>query len=551
MTPKPLRATCVVAASGCSATLLLGVSGALILQGHDGLAAMLGMMGAVFLASVIVVPVLNATRSDDIVGALQARQANPMVTTLAQCILAICTLGLIAAELTAGGWLVARLSGLPFGLATAILAGVMGLVVIGSALGKLHLGHAAWVDGWIAAFIAVTLFILLAAIARPGMVPGSAVLMEPALGDIARLETQLLGKRLADPALLKPHAVPFLRTDVWNFLALITCLAGGLALLWPTRASTQTSRGARVGILATLAPVLLLAPFAAEAKRALLVAFDAGVRPSALPNWLETYQRLGAVQVCGSTSSDAAVVSKACGKGVGSQGFMRWHEAVFAPDALALAGLDSLALSGPLLWLLAVGVLLAVLVITLRLTGSATRSLGITGSGAGSAGGALVAVGGIVAWLQPTDSLTMVAWAASLALAGLGPVCLAVCVFGQVSGRAAAFAMLSGLALTVLLVLTPRYLPLSVADMTGALANAPPAIVRRIAMVRDSLATMPAGEAKVALALTAERLARDHIVWLSLKPIASGVWGFLLGAIVLSVGQLLARLLGRSQSHKV
>jgi Na+(H+)/acetate symporter ActP len=543
-----------VAASGCSATMLVGGAGALTAQGHDGLATLLGFAGAVFLAVVIVVPLLNATHSGSIPDAMRNRRVGSGVIGLAQFILAVCTVGLVAAEITAGGWLMARLSGLSFGVASMVVAGLMALVVVGCAFKEPRLRPAAWIDGLIAALIVIALLMLLSMIARPGMVPGSALLMEPALSDIARLETQLIEKRLADPALLKPHAVPFLRTTLWNFLALIACLAGGLALLWPMRAGVQTtwSRvGARVGILATMAPLLLLAPFAAEAKRALLLAFDGGLRPSALPNWLQTYQALGAVQICGSTSLDAAAVTRACGKGVGAQGFMRWHEATFAPDALALVGLDALGAPTPVLSLFGLSVLLAALILTVNLTGSATTSLGRdAGPLTVLARVALVAAGGLVAWLQPADSLTLVAWTASVALAGLGPVCLALSVFGSVNGRAAVLAIVIGVVLTSLMILAPRYLPLGVADLTGALANAPPTIVRRIATLRESLATLPTGDAQAAAALMAERLARDHVTWVGLKPIASGVWGFLIGCTTLVVGQLLSGLLGYFARHK-
>jgi hypothetical protein len=260
---------------------------------------------------------------------------------------------------------------------------------------------------------------------------------------------------------------------------------------------------------------------------------------------LQTYQALGVVQICGSNSLDAKAIAKACGKGVGSQGFIRWHEVVIAPDALALVGLDALGAPTPVLWLFGLSVLLAALTLTVNLTGSATTSLGRdAGRWTGLARIALVAAVGLVAWLQPADSLTLVAWTASVALAGLGPVCLATCVFGSVNGRATVLAIAIGVVLTSLMILAPRYLPLTVADLTGALANAPPAIVRRIAALRENMATLPTGEAKAAAALMAERLARDHITWFGLKPIASGTWGFLIGSTTLVVGQLLSGWLG-------
>jgi Na+(H+)/acetate symporter ActP len=545
---------CAVATSGCSATLLIGVVGALILQGHDGLATLLGFAGAIFLASVVVAPLLNATNSGGIADVLLFHRVSPSVVGLPQVIIAICTMGLIAAELTAGGWLLARLSGLPFDQARLVLAGLLSLIVMGTAMSRQREQQAAAIDTLIAALIVITLLVLLIAITRPDIVSGSALLIEPALGDIARLETQLIEKRLADPALLKPHAVPFLRTNLWNFLALIACLAGGLALLWPMRSGVQTSRrsvGARVGILATMTPLLLLAPFAAEAKRALLLAFDGGLRPSALPNWMQAYQGLGAVQICGSNSLDAATITKVCGKGVGSQGLIRWHEVVFATDALPLVGLDALAAPTPLIWVFGLGVLLATVVTTVNVTGAATRALG---HGSGLSDGlirlALVAGGGIVAWLQPADSMTLVAWTASVALGGLGPACLVVCLFGPVNGRAASLAMTTGFVLTLILILAPRYMPLSVADLTGALANATPAIARRIASLRDILASSANAETKATALLLAERLARDHISWLGLKPIASGVWGFVAGVTTLLVGQLLFGLLGQFAPHR-
>jgi Sodium:solute symporter family len=551
MSAETSRPRPVVTASGCSAALLIGVSGALISQGYDGLAALLGFIGAIFLVSAVVAPLLTATNSNTIIGALQSQHFRPTVILLAQAVVTLCAMGLIAAELTAAGWVMARLSGMPASQASLLLAGMIALIVVVLQRRKRNLQQAGWVDGVISAVVTLSFIALLITITRPGMAPGATMVMEPALSDIARLETQLIAKRLADPALLKPHAVPFLRTGVWNFTALVVCISIGLALVWPLRSVPPTPnsrRWGRIALLATTAPILLLAPFAGEAKRALLLAFDAGIRSASLPPWLLTSQSFGAVQLCGASSIDPAAITKACGKGVGSQGFMRWHDAVIAPDALTLVGFDILATSPILMWLFGLCVLLAASVLATNLARSATLPVSLASqrwTGLSAAG--LVLGGGTLAWLQPADSLTLVAWVASVALATLGPVCLATSLFGPLNSRATALAIITGATTTLILILAPRYIPLTVTDLTGAMANAPPAILRRFMSLRDNLATLPAGEAKSALVLTMERLARENITWLGLKPIASGIWGFALGTSILAITQLAAQMLSRSR----
>jgi Na+(H+)/acetate symporter ActP len=542
MIPDPRPTPPLSASLGISAMIIVGLSGALIVQGHDGLAYLLGILGAAYLANMVVAPSLRArgqgTRGTSLPDVLAHQTNSPAVGQLVKVIIVVATVGILASEINALASVFGSVAGVQpagaMGLATtALLAGVAMFAPRGattttpqSARREVIVAVVA-----IAAVLAATLVVF-----DIGRSLGSSLLLEPALADIAKLEQSLVEKRMVDPASLKPHATPFLRTDINNFIGLIGCLAGGLALLWPLRASSSNRRFPAASYLALTALMLALTSFAAAAKRALLTAFDVGIRPNALPDWLSRAMTLDIIQLCGTANSDPVALKAACGRGVGPQGYLRWNDAVFVQDSLAIISLDAAKAPNAILWLLALAALIGAILATSSMTmnlarstspvNSATRTRGVL------CGLGLVALAGCVALARPGDSLTLVTWSASFVIAALGP---SVITGGRSGPRATALAIVAGAVVTVVLIGSARWFPLAVADWTGALVNAPPAVLKRIATLRE----VAADPAKREMLQAAERLARDHILWLGLKPHIAGLWGSLVGLAILGVSQCL------------
>ncbi len=534
------------AAGWCTAALLVGVTGVLIAQGHDGLAYTLGVSGAVFLWAALFVPAMaGSPGAASIAAYLSARHASPATGVLSSLVLLTALAGLLAAELTALAG-VLGLAGLAAPLALPVTIAVAGAGFALAASGRAGTSAAAI----FAVLVAVVLLTTLVAVSyRDG--PGALVSI-PAMGGIAELEQALLEKRIADPATFKPHAVPFLRTDALNFAMLIVCLSLGLAMLASPRvaqASANPSPSDKLpsrALLLVIGILLLLPPLAAAAKRALLALFGTGVRPAALPDWMTASLQAGLLQICGSASADPATLAKACGKGVGPQGLMRWHEAVFASDALLFAGIQAAAPAATIL----IAVIAALTVIAALWTAHRIASLVIGVSAAQLSTPALskplalliLLAAALIAYAKPADTVTLMTWSASLAAAALAPAMLAAIFASKPSALAANAAILVGAITALAMILATRYAPLELASWTNALASAPPAVARKLSTLQDAWAAAADGPGKDALLAQAEKLARDNLNWFGVKPVSVGIFGLVLGGIVVLAGAVGASL---------
>lgn len=530
----------------CSAALLAAITGALMAQGHDGLAYTLGLVGAAFLWASVLVPWMAARGPATTVPALLADQfQSRSVGALASAVLLLALLGLMAAEVT----IAARAS-----MAAALSVGGPALLIVVPALAAVVLRGSAALRLRIFALVA-TILVLLAALVELAAkdswagLPGAFVAI-PAISDVAALEQGLLEKRMADAATFKPHTVPFLRTDMMNFASLIISLSLGLAVLaqLPVRRLEAGAAGgsgqlaARAGVI-VIGCVLLVPPLAAAAKRALLSLFAGGLKPGALPDWMGLYRSTGGVELCGTTQGDAAALIRACGKGVGAQGWMRWHDAAFAPDALLFAGLETTPLGFVLVAAFAATAALAC-VWTARRAGALAGAALFSGA-EGDEGVRPVmltivslALAAGLAWLKPADAATLIAWSASLAAAALVPALIAGLVLARPSAPIALAAMAVGGGLALLLILGSRFAPLELFGWTGSLSTAPPTVVKKLATLHDTWASAADGPGKDALALQATKLARDSLNWFGVRPLAAGVLGLAGGAAFMFAGSL-------------
>ena len=543
------------AAAGCwcSVVLLVSVPGILIAQGHDGLAYTLGIGGAAFLWATLIVPVIaGSPAASSIPAYLSSRCASATTGAISSFVLLTALAGLLAAELTATAGLVRLIGGnnSTVGFVAALMLAAFGLTAAIHGTRVASSASAALVP----AIVGTVVIVLVLISPRDG--PG-ALISIPAIADITSLEQTLLEKRLADPAIFKPHAVPFLRTDALNFGMLVTCLSLGLALLASPRLNPATAEPFSVSKLAGRALMLvvgiivLLPPLAAAAKRALLALFASGVRPAALPEWMNSSLQAGMLQICGSTVTDPIILTKACGKGVGQQGLIRWHEAIFAPDALLFAGIQSASSAASILIAAVAG--LAVIATFWTSRRIATLAMGGTGAPATTAAiykpCLVVLAAAVIAYAKPADAVTLMTWSASLAAAALAPTMIAAIFARNPSVIAANTAILTGAIITVAVILAARYAPVELAGWSNALASAPSAVTRKLASLQDAWAAAAEGPGKDALRAQAEKLARDNLSWFGVKPMAAGIFGLALGCIIVLIGTVLSSIGWRKPSN--
>ena len=553
MTPEPVPSSSWTAAAGLfSATLLIGVTGAIVAHGHDGLVYTLGIAGAAFLCSALFAPLLAGNPAQRTLPALLAhRYASPTVGFIASAVIVIALLGLLAAEMLVVGRTVS-LAGIatapsPLMIAIALVAATMAAQAL-CATPRLAAVAAATVAAVAVAALPSAIFAL------SGSDGLGALISVPALPDIAALEQGLIEKKLADPATFKPYASPFLRTDLLNTLALTVCLSFGLACLAAARSysslaeSRSTRSTARAIALAGCALVLVPA-LAAVGRRSLLGVFAGGLKASALPGWLSDLRALEGVQLCGTVGGDAAALVKACGKG--QLGLMRWQDAVFAQDGLIVSALAPASWGGAATMLLAAAATLCAIWTAREIT----RTIADCALPAPSAGGshpirsygaiaAVFALAFVILAANPGPSVTLLAWSASLAAAGLAPALLAAFA-PRPSAVAALIAIPLGAAVAATLILTARYDPLDAFAMSSAVSGAPPAVIRKMATLLQSLDAVSGEPARQAVLSQIEVLARDAVVWLGLKPLSCGAIGLVLSSFVMLAGTAISALRNR------
>ena len=546
------------------AAALIGITGAIINQGHDALALSLGLAGAAFLWATHLIPTVGpAAGTTPIPAGLARRFQSPAVGAMASAILICALLILLTAELIAvSGALAALLQGFPVSplmIVTAVLAAAS---LIRWAAGG---SRAAASAARLAAAVPLAVIALLACLALlsghdgPGAIAGS-----PALPDIANLERGLIEKHLADPALFKPFASPFLRSNAVNTLAVIVCISIGFAILASSSLHTSNPLAPaernrpRVMLLAMIA-LGLIAPLAVAARRLLLMTVDGGLKADSLPPWLMNLRPSSALEVCGTPSwSGAAALGKACGKGAGAQGFMRWHDFSFAPDGVLMSVLTAqpdTILTNAAIALVLIAAGLAALATARHAAqvffAAFARLAGDPPPQRSWAMFVIVATTWLLAALfaatKPAPAATLLVWAAAIAAGGLAPALAASRV--ENPSRIAALIALPAGALTALgLILLTRYDAMDAIALTTAFEPLSPPAMRKLSTLWSALSVAQGEVAQAPILAQMQDLARDNVSWLGLKQLAAGTWGLVTGTIVMAAGQGVSALSRRLRS---
>lgn len=523
------------AAGWVPAVALLGITGAIASQGHDGLAYLLAFVAAAFVFARVFAPAMAAVpdpgqQTSPLSAYLSTRYASATLATAASAVVAMSAAMFLAAEFGVGLTALKAAGLAPYAWAAIALATGAGIAA--------HLTQAGgrrWLAGGLIILVAL---VLLAALGLLEGQDGPGVLVSaPTIANIAGLEQTLLEKRLADPAVFKPYSVPFLRTDGWNFAALVAVVSLGLAILaWTGKNSRKATRSPAGPAALAVTVLALLPPVAAAAKETILTMVANGLKAASLPAWMAAYLDAGLLQVCGQQSSDTGALVKACGKGTG--GLLRWQDLNLDPDAYLPAALDH-ALSAPVLAKAALAT-----VICLALAWSVSRLLTVASipskaPAARITGGLVIAAAALVALAAPVAPLTLVNWSASFAAASLAPAVLLAIFVRRPSVPVALLALVLGGGTAVILILGARFAPLEMFALSGQPSNLLPAVARKLAGLQEAMAGAE-GPARDALRDQAARIARDALSWGGIKPPAAGIFGVALGLAVVVAGQLIA-----------
>jgi cation/acetate symporter len=431
-----------------SGASFVGMAGSLYVLGYDGLAFVLGWTGGYVLVAVLLAPYLRKFGAYTVPDFLGTRYGGNLPRLLGIIVLFAASFTYVTAQIYASGIIASRFLGIDFQY--AVFAGLAGILVC-SMLGGMR--AVTWTQ--VAQYIILITAYLLPAIwmsyVKTG-VPVPQIMYGSILGDIASME-QTLGVAVKDF-----HALPFDGNGLWSieardFFFLILCLMVGTASLPHILMrffTTPTVREARKSVAWSLFFIFLLyftAPaYAAFAKFNVMDMFvQAGgvLAYDQIPDWMYRWGNIDGnalIKVCGVAVTDQAAVIAACGAD---------KAAGFGFADLSL-GKDMIVLSTP------------------EIAGMPWFVIGLVGAGGfaaalSTADGLLLAIANalshdiyykmidpkadtsrrlmmakallllvavcaaVLAGTKPADILSMVAWAFSLAAAGLfAPLVLGV-----------------------------------------------------------------------------------------------------------------------------
>jgi cation/acetate symporter len=482
------------AADWMSGASFVGMAGALYVLGYDGLAFILGWTGGYVLVAVLIAPYMRKFGAYTAPDFLAARYGGDWPRIIGIIVLICCSFTYVTAQIYASGIIASRFLEIPFDY--AVWAGLAGILVC-SMLGGMR--AVTWTQ--VAQYIILIVAYLVPAIWMSRVATGDFI-PQIAYGDIlqqvAALEAQLLevAGGAAAPfgmdqtgAAVGPHLEPYGGEGFWSresrdFYMLVFCLMIGTASLPHILMrffTTRTVREARKSVGWSLLFIFLLyvtAPaYAAFAKFNVFSLFTEGgglLAFEQIPAWMQRWGSIGGnslLTICGASVEAMEAVREAC--------VAKGHETAFPISELMLHR-DMIVLSTP------------------EIAGMPWYIVGLVGAGGfaaalSTADGLLLAIANglshdiyfrmvdpeadtrkrltvakvilvlvaiaaaLTASTKPSDILSMVAWAFSIAGAGLFAALVLGVWWSRTTRQGAVAGMIAGFGVTMFYLLMSRY----------------------------------------------------------------------------------------------
>jgi cation/acetate symporter len=433
-----------------SGASFVGMAGSLFLLGYDGLAFVLGWTGGYVLVAVLLAPYLRKFGAYTVPDFLGSRYGGNTARTIGIIVLFCCSFTYVTAQIYATGIIASRFLGIGFEI--AVFVGLAGILVC-SMLGGMRAVTWTQVAQYIVLIVAYLIPVIILSAKVTG-VPIPQIMYGEVLQKIAELEPQIGAP--------KAHMVPFLTYDPLNFFALIFCLMLGTAALPHILMrffTTPSVRQARKSVGWALFFIFLLyftAPAYAAFAKFEIYSNVIGAQISALPEWVSIWGNIGLVTI----------------KDMNADGILQLAEFTINRDVIVLATPEIAGLPYVIAGLVAAGGLAAALSTADGLLLAIANALSHdvyykmvdpqadTKRRLVVSRVLLIVVAIFAAWLastKPSDILSMVAWAFSLAASGLFPA-LVLGVWWKRANKAGAIAgMASGFAVCLIYLIGTRY----------------------------------------------------------------------------------------------
>ncbi|OYW67007.1 MAG: cation acetate symporter [Bosea sp. 12-68-7] len=473
------------AADWMSAASFIGMAGTLYLLGYDGLAFILGWTGGYVLVATLIAPYLRKFGCYTVPDFLAFRFGGNAARIAGIVVLMSCSFTYVVAQIVGTGLIGARLLGMSFEV--AVFVGLVGILVC-SMLGGMRAVTWTQVAQYIVLIVAYLVPVVILSTQKFG-IPIPQLTYGTVLSEI-QIKEAALGVSAA-----ASHSMPFARYDPLNFFALVLCLMVGTASLPHVLMryfTTPSVREARSSVAWTLLFIFILyftAPAYAAFAKLEVFTNVIGKPLGELPGWLYSYGKIGLIQVCGTNAVDLATITAACGKIAGHTGILQLANFTIQADAIVIATPEIAGLPYVVSGLVAAGGLAAALSTADGLLLAIANALShdvyarMINKNAPVARKLIIArviliiVALIAAWVaaqRPADIVAMVAWAFSLAAAGLFPA-LVMGIWSKKTTAAAAVAGIwAGFLATLTYLVVTRYFPGFGVNVLGMYSNVHP-----------------------------------------------------------------------------
>ena len=445
-----------------SAASFIGMAGSLYFGGYGGLAFVLGWTGGYVLVSILMAPYLRKFGQFTVPDFFSARYGGNVARGLAVIVLITASFVYVVAQIVGVGIITARF--LDIGFEIACFVGLIGILVC-SMLGGMK--AVTWTQ--VAQYIILIIAYLLPAILMSVKVTGVPVPQLMYGFALERIEILEQGFRAAGmippPGVTGWHTAPFIGANgqfsmsaMVNFFALVFCLMVGTAALphiLMRYFTTPSVREARQSVAWSLFFIFLLyftAPAYAAFGKLEIYQTVIGQPISALPAWIKNWQLMSPYGVNWINIVD-----------VNRDGILQWGEFRIHPDVVVLATPEIAGLPYVIAGLVAAGGLAAALStadgLLLALANALSHDVyykmidrnAPTAKRLVISRGLLVVVALLAAWAAGSmgaDILFLVAWAFSIAAAGLFAALVMGVWYKKTTNTAACWGMVVGYVVT-------------------------------------------------------------------------------------------------------
>ncbi len=548
-----------------SGASFVGMAGTLFLLGYDGLAFVLGWTGGYVLVAILIAPFLRKFGAYTVPDFFAARFGGNFARFLAVIVLMACSFTYVTAQIFATGLIASRFLDMDF--TVAVYVGLLGILLC-SMLGGMKAVTWTQVAQYIVLIVAYLLPIIILSSKKYG-IPLPQLTYGQAIQDITNLENQMAAKGLIASAkdaagnlvAAKPHIKPFTTYDPLNYFALILCLMVGTASLphiLMRYFTTPSVREARSSVAWSLFFIFLLyfsAPaYAAFAKLEVYSLIAKGTSLSELPAWMYTYGKLGLVKVCGVDVQIVQDIIAACGKIANHPGVLRMQDLNINTDVIVLSTPEIAGMPYVIAGLVAAGGLAAALStadgLLLAIANALSHDIyyktinpkASTATRLIVARVILVIVALMAAYLastKPADILSMVAWAFSLAAAGIFPALVMGIWWKRASSAGAVAGMILGFGICVYYLVGTRYFAVSFHEMWGWLGTASKEQLDQFATLKQAWAAAPEAGKDAAWAAL-DKHAQVIASWWGVRNISAALFGLPVGFLAIWIVSLLS-----------